>query len=474
MIVWVLLRGLKYYIFSPATTAARYCWYLYYIPMMFYPTCALCAMTYMGRSEEWKFPRHAYLIFLFPLIVGSCVLTNDLHQMVFTFPENGAVWSDVSYRYGPLYVVPFSWFLICTITILIIISKRCRLPQKSPIKSKLPMLPPFLGLCYSFAYISGHAFFNDVIITMCFLTVWTFEFAIRQGYIRSNYNYQEIFQKSSIAAQIFDRNLYLRYSSGNFQPYENDILRNALKEGEYREGNTNYVSEAINGGYVVWKEDITELVHLQKELESANVYLEDKNIVQRKNYDAKLKRRKLEEQNRLYNEMQNQTKDKLSAMNYMITDFETAKKEGEANILLSIGILTAYLKRRNNLIFLAKDSLNIPASELGNCMRETAKMLDVFGITCLLQMGTIESMTFNQMVDLYDAFETVIEETALKKPIYFVTVTNEEEEYVLRVRISGILEIPEEIYTAFKVIEEDEGAYLLERKAMKEADVYED
>ncbi len=475
MILWFLFRGLKYYIFPPQSTASRYCWYAYYIPMMLYPTCALCAMTYTARSEEWKLPRHAYLIFLIPVIICGFVLTNDFHQLVFIFPKDASVWSDVSYRYGPLYALYFSWFLICTVIMLLIISKRCRLPQKNSFYAKLPLLPPFLGLIYSLAYITGYdSIFRDVIIMMCFFSVWTFELAIRQGYIRSNYNYQEIFQRSSIAAQIFDENLYLRYNSGNFQPYENEILHNAIRQGEYRQGNTNYVSEIIDGGYVVWKEDVSELVHLQSELESANAYLEDQNMVRRKSNESKLRRRKLEEQNHLYNEMQNQTQDKLIDMDRLITDFAIANGTEEGKDLLLIGVLTSYLKRRNNLIFLAEDSQKIPGSELKNCMRETAKILEVFGITCLIQMDIRLVMNFGVVVALYDAFEIVVEDTASQHPVYFVTLTKEKEDYVLRMRVSGIERLSERISSIFMVIEEEEADYLLETKVMEDISIYED
>ncbi len=477
MALCFLFRGLKYYIFPVESIGARYCWYLYYIPIMFYPTCSICAMVYMGKREEWRPPLHARFLFVLPTIASILVLTNDIHQLIFRFPKEALVWSDVHYEYGPLFVIPYMWFVICIITIFLIISKRSRIPQKHSIYLKLPLLPVILGLAYSAAYITGHvSFFSDLVIVMGFFTIWTFELAIRQGYIRSNYNYQDIFHHSSIAAQIYDRNRNLIYSSEEFHfesesenksetkshSFKENILPELLDMGSYMDGDIHYVSEPIKGGYVVWKEDVSEQIRLQKQLESSNEYLEDKNLVLRKYYETKIERRKLEEQNRLYNEMQNQTQQKLTRMEQLLSEFQNADAEAETEALLSLGIVAAYLKRRNNLIFLAKDNHRIPVSELGNCMKETAKFLEVFGIHCVIHVSADSTMLFEQMVNLYDAFEIVIEETADIRPMYFVTVSREKEKHILRIRISGIEKIPAKLSMRYNMKQFEDGEYLLE------------
>ncbi len=439
LVLWFLFRGLKYYVFPPETDASRYCWYLYYIPMEFYPTCAICAMTYMGRPEEWKQPAHARVIFIIPAFICILVLTNDFHQMFFRFPENAAIWSDRLYHYGPLYVLHFSWFLISTCITLFIMIRRCRIPRSNLLYARLPILPPVLGLLYSIIYTTGRAgFFSDLMVVMSFCTIWMFESAIRVGYIRSNSSYTDLFSRASIGAQIFDGQMHLKYASDMFLYYDQSVIEKTFAEGSCIQNAMRYEAAPISGGTVIWKEDVHELIQLQQHLESANEYLEDTNMVLKKNYDSKLKRRKLEEQNRLYYEMQSETEEKLNEISSMLAAFSSANEEEEETCLLKLGVLTAYLKRRNNLLFLKNDNHRIPVTELRNCIRETGKMLEVFGISCLIHITDTGAMTFDQMVYLYDAFESVIEETMDLRPDYFITGTGDGMQFALRIRMDGI------------------------------------
>ncbi len=470
MLLWFLLRGWKYYILPPETAAARYVWYGYYIPMMMMPASALCAVLYIGKKDDWKLPKHWGWSFLMPSLISLLVLTNDLHQLVFTFPADAAVWTDRSYGYGPMYLLTFSWFFLCTAGMLYIMRARCRIPETGSPVMKLPLLPLILGtgycLLYGFGWLPG--FFRDLIIIMCLLTILTFETAIRVGYIRSNSNYLDLFHQSSVDAQIYDRELCLRYRSEQFPPYDREIVRTAVSRGSYADEQTRVASAAIHGGYVVWKEEIADQIRLQKELESANEYLEDRNLLLGRYYETRLQRRKLEEQNRLYDEMQKQTREKQEKLDRLLRQFSESDPEEEPDCLLSLGLITAYLKRRNNLIFLAVDQDMLPVSELKNCITETVRILESFGICCTVHVDVSEPAAFEQMVRLYDAFETAVEETAVFHPVYFVSVTEEENEWFLRIRIAEIDRIPDSLQTVFRAEQQEDGEYLLELRTSEE------
>ena len=52
MLVWLILRTLKYE-FVTDLTAARYIWYLYYLPMLFIPLLGVYIALSLGKSEEF-------------------------------------------------------------------------------------------------------------------------------------------------------------------------------------------------------------------------------------------------------------------------------------------------------------------------------------------------------------------------------------------------------------------------------------
>ncbi len=469
LVLWILLRGLKYYIFPPGTTITRYLWYFYYLPMMLYPMYSVFASVHIGRRDSWSLPRRVRFLLIVPLCIFLIILTNDLHQLVFVFPEDGHVWSDMRYRYGTLYSLPFLWFLGCTITTLVILIRHCRIPRRGTGAVFLTVLPSILGLCYNFLYIRGHVgIFSDLIVTMGFLTIATFEIAIRTGFIRSNSNYVEVFQKSSISAQLVNQNLEPVYVSSAFSPYSAEALKRAVDTGRIREHYLRLSAYPIQGGYVVWQEDVQQLVRLQEELEDANEQLKGRSLALNQKYQTAMKRRRLEEQNRLYNEMQKETAGTLGKLAGLIGQFEAAPKEEEQNYLCKVCLIFAYLKRRNNLILLAEGNKQFSFGELRNCFQETAKALEMFGVVCKIHLQTKSKLSVGQMIVLYDTLEEIIWQTVEGKPSYYVSVSEENSRQVLRIRIAGIPELPWISVANLTVEQEDEEEFLLQMSVGKE------
>lgn len=52
IILWLLLRFIKYKLFETNETATRYLWYAYYIPQTAIPLLMLFAACYVGRDER--------------------------------------------------------------------------------------------------------------------------------------------------------------------------------------------------------------------------------------------------------------------------------------------------------------------------------------------------------------------------------------------------------------------------------------
>ncbi len=462
LMLWFLLRGLKYYAFLPGTDAARHLWYAYYFPLLFFPVCALNAMMHMGRPDDWNQPVQTRLIFMVPLFLWMLVFTNDLHRLIFTFPDRPHVWSDMAYGYGQLYPFVSVWILFCVGAAFFLMVRRCRIPRNRSLYRWLPLMPALLGLFYCGAYAVGKELLpvTDLIITVSFLTILTFELAIRLGYIRSNSHYQEVFRLSSTEAQILDQDLTPWFVSNGFSSYNREDVLTSVREGSCIREHMRMTAEPIHGGFVVWREDIGELLELQEQLAASNEHLADRHMVMMQNYETRVRRKKLEEQNRLYNEMQKQTRDKVELLEILLERFRDEKSGKDADLLLSIGVLTAYLKRRNNLILLAENTAGFPVSELKNCIHETILLLETFGITCVLYMNSDGFLSFTEIVDRYDGFEMVIEETCVLYPAYFASLTEEQGRPVLRIRISGIHTMPERISSRFPVEEED-GEFII-------------
>ena len=85
MMLWLIFRTVKYIVIGDE--ARRLLWYLYYIPMLFIPLNALYVSMSLGQTEDYRLPLWTKLLYLPTAVLLMFVLTNDLHQCVFSFPS---------------------------------------------------------------------------------------------------------------------------------------------------------------------------------------------------------------------------------------------------------------------------------------------------------------------------------------------------------------------------------------------------
>ena len=176
MVFWMLVRMCKFEIPYEMPTALRYAWYLYYIPMLLLPTVSLYLAFYIRQPENYKLPERRCLLFFPALFLIGIVLTNDLHQLVFTFPEGrlgeAASYEVGVYGYGAMYYAIVAWDLGCLLVALLIILLRCR-----KIKNRKMLWMPFgaygLSVVYGIAYYLNLPFWkifsSDMTAALCLL-----------------------------------------------------------------------------------------------------------------------------------------------------------------------------------------------------------------------------------------------------------------------------------------------------------------
>lgn len=138
MVFWFMLRAVKYH-FSASAQLSRLLWYGYYLPMLFIPLLAVFVAVSLGRPEEFRLPGWAMLLWAPTLLLLLLVLTNDFHQLVFTFPA-GEVWSDYDYGYGAGYYLVMGWEIACALAALAVMFIKCRFAQKNRLLPALLLL----------------------------------------------------------------------------------------------------------------------------------------------------------------------------------------------------------------------------------------------------------------------------------------------------------------------------------------------
>lgn len=97
IIFWIALRTLKYIFLPDGYVLTRYVWYLYYVSQIFCVLLMFFSVLYIGRpydspiSSRWKF------LYIPAVMIVVGIMTNDLHQIAFRFPEGSVVWSSRDY-----------------------------------------------------------------------------------------------------------------------------------------------------------------------------------------------------------------------------------------------------------------------------------------------------------------------------------------------------------------------------------------
>lgn len=134
LIIWMVVRSAKYFIFWQPD-AVRYLWYLFYLPMLFVPMLALLIAMSLGKPDEYKFPKGMSILWIISGTLLLLVLTNDLHQFVFTFPKDAAVWTDKNNGYSIGYFIIVGWQVLCAFAALVIMFSNAVCKRKAPLSA---------------------------------------------------------------------------------------------------------------------------------------------------------------------------------------------------------------------------------------------------------------------------------------------------------------------------------------------------
>ncbi|MGN0809408.1 MAG: histidine kinase N-terminal 7TM domain-containing protein [Christensenellales bacterium] len=460
LMFWVLVRTVKYS-FVQSEVISRLLWYCYYIPILVIPLLAVYLAMSMGHSEEYAIPKK-FLLLLIPMgALLVLVLTNDLHRLIFRSP-NELPLSGSNYEYTPLYLFIVIWEFGGAVAAYFIMRRKCRYVSK---KTLLPMIPIIALIVFCISYLFECPFVfsyisKDITIfsSLCIMTC--LELAILTGLIPSNTHYFDLFRITSMAVQIIDKDFNVMLSSDTAKTYDADVLEKTVSAPVLLDDGVRLSSAGIRGGYVVWQDDVSDLTEMVERLNDTNEFLRGKNTTLAEKVKTDMLHRRLFEKNRLYNIMQMQTASKLHELEALVDRLDhISEQDEERDILARIAVLGAYIKRRNNLIFLAEEECALPTSELYYCIRESMQSLALFGTACEYRVDCDTSLPFSEIMRLYDAFEDAIEDAMGKLSSAYVSVTEGAGFLAMSIRLAG----PEHLceHPELTVSQEDDFDWLL-------------
>lgn len=409
MIFWFIVRSIKYF-FAMDVNVERYLWYSYYLPMLFIPQAAVQTAVLLGQPEEYILPKWLKFLYVPTTLCFLLVLSNDFHQCVFSFAA-GEVWTDKGYRYAWGYYTVLLWEVVCAVVAFALMVYKCRLSQR---KKYLPVIGIGISILYAIIYASGAEWMQviggDITAALCLMFVCIFESCIYCGLIQTNTGYEELFEVCTMGAQITDRNYRVWYTSANAMELSEAVMREAEKGDVVVDKKTLIQNRPIQGGHILWQEDIEYIIMLLERMEENRKTIEESNCLEQENYQTKAKINMLREKNRLYDKLQTQTAGQIGLLNELLSRYEVEEDLVKSRRLLAkISVIGTYIKRYGNLIFIGERAEISDVAELGACLEESFSSLKLMGIECALTAPAGERIYVQDAVRIYNFFESIVE-----------------------------------------------------------------
>ncbi len=426
MLVWLVLRTLKYEVVTDITVA-RYIWYLYYLPMLFIPLFGVYIALSLGKSEKYRLTGRVVALAAIPAILFSLVITNDLHQQIFAFnsgipgrPDN------YSYHHRYLYFICLGWMVGCMIFSLI------RLLKKSRIKNggKKPLMPFIIGcitILYGILYLTGLSavrwWFGDMNVMFCLLYAAIYESCIRCRMIQSNTGYVELFEASTLAAVIMDRrgNVVIRSRAA-----DEDMICPQDGTQIIRPDGTRISSAPINGGYVVWKDNVRPLTELRAQLSENKAQIKNNKEKLHEAYLIQKKLHELTEKRRIYDKLDLMYGDQINRIGQLLKQCENTETDEVHNILKRILLLGTYIKRSANLYFLSLEHELLSQQDIRLTVDEAVRVMNVCGTECSVVYYMTKPMHSEEVMRRFNLLKTVVETAVDGLNSIFICLSDDE------------------------------------------------
>lgn len=413
MIFWMALRTLKYeFLFPKEHFASRYAWYLFYIPLVFIPLFMFLSVLYIGKPYNHPISHWWKLLYIPAGFLVLGVLTNDLHQKAFGFPEGIANWCNCDYTYGPVYYGVVAWVAVLFFAMMAVVFARSAVPDSRK-KIWIPALPFLIGMVYTILYILYPVNLFKQMLQLpemgCFLFAAFMEALIIAHLLPSNDSYSDFWNASSIGAGIMDEEGVIHYQSQHSIVAEEEQVREAEQQAVLLDGGSVALkSHRIQGGFCYWTKNMSEINHLSQILADLGNVLTEENAILEAENRMKAEQTKIRQQNALYDSIARKVSPQLSEISRLL-DAPVPDETAFTDIMKYACILNCYVKRCSNLLLLSHQNDRIDSGELFLAISESIEYVRLFGIKAHASCKGERKLSGEKILLVYELFEAVLE-----------------------------------------------------------------
>lgn len=395
-LLMMLSQSVNYIFSQNMAFIHRWSWYAYYIPTMGIAAALLCISGCIYRDPQKKLGASYKAACIAGALLIAAVLTNDMHFLVFRFPQGPELFRK--YSYGPLFFL----YVICFILILMAAVFQILKKQKAArlntgwLLASVPLAVMLLILGLNMFRLQLKI--NGIPVwqvgeTVCFGMISFLEILITSGQIPANTDYQRIFKAADLPAVILDDQGTVKYRSSDTEyPFP-------------KNGSLQVMSHTISGGKIEWAVDIAQINALNTQLRETTQQISARNEYLSSEAKVKQEKSELETRNRIYDSITRIVRPQLDAITAMLEDDEKPFDES----LRSIAVLAAYIKRRSNMELLAESGV-LSFEELSLAVSESFQYLRLNGVRAAVSSRGSGLYPSALVIAAYAQLESVIED----------------------------------------------------------------
>jgi hypothetical protein len=376
LLFWVLLLILKQ---SSDMLLTRYLWYLYYLPLLgsalILPLASLnIACTPLQHRQKLQ------IVLIMPsILLVVLILSNDLHQWVFFFPEGLPRYDP--YQHATGFYATATWLTFLLFSGLLRLYRCAGSRRKGRFILLLSLLIAIV-IGYNALYVAGiQAIRQTQTGTVHIVSILLFwELTLRGGLIPYNRHYRILFQFSRLPLFLLQRDGTVLQSTDGAASLSAEIRADIL-EGKRLfftpddiDGvlGADYEVSEITGGFVVWKNDLHYIRQLNDSLQKIRQRLLCQTSLLEKEVEQQRAAQELSARRQLLEQLDQLIQPRLNEVSILSARLSPSVAKRDLEITLQDIIrLIGYCKRIGLIHINALSVSSVPAKLLLMLLQET-------------------------------------------------------------------------------------------------------
>ncbi|MBO4242871.1 MAG: hypothetical protein J5883_06295 [Clostridiales bacterium] len=363
----------------------------YYIavPIVFIPMYGLFAASCLGKGNDKGFDGRLRLLYIPAFIITGATVTNDMHHMVFDiYPEPG-IEIDYHPRFG--FYILCAWVIVLLALRIMIMMKNSN--ERSGRNSRFTIwvtavvIPVLIILYAVISFVRPGFELMEFTAIMFFSDGLIWESGVIGGSISINSRYGRIFDISTMAMQIVDRDGNVIKRSKSASVVEKDVFEKLREEGRLQlNRDTELRINPITRGYVIWENEITQIHDLIDRFKSDEENLQNDVSILEEELRVSSGQVRESEQSRILTDVTKEISGEISLLKELLKKAEDPEVRDET--LRKVNIVGTYIKRHCAVSIAERSEGRSEDRDIILFWKDMAKAMERAGYTVDLNIAT--------------------------------------------------------------------------------------